>query len=126
MRIITKDIQLTIDGSPLGFRLTKPDAFSGVEILRLLLRLQDHWGEAEQGAFRSPPPVADEGGETLSCFVRSANAELQNRPPVLPAPRTPQTLQNRPPVLPAPRTPQTLQDHPRRSDQLAAIPSKPS
>ena len=41
MRIITKDITLTIDGSPQGFRLTKPDAFSGVEILRLLLRLQD-------------------------------------------------------------------------------------
>ena len=41
MRIITKDIQLPIDGSPLSFRLTKPDAFSGVEILRLLLRLQN-------------------------------------------------------------------------------------
>ena len=40
MRIITKDIQLPIDGSPTSFRLTKPDAFSGVEILRLLLRLQ--------------------------------------------------------------------------------------
>ncbi len=31
MRQITKDIQITIDGSPQGFRLTKPDAFSGVE-----------------------------------------------------------------------------------------------
>ena len=41
MRIITKDIQLPIDGSPLSFRLTKPDAFSGVEILRLLLRSRD-------------------------------------------------------------------------------------
>ena len=41
MRQITKDIQSMIDGSPQGFRLTKPDAFSGVEILRLLLRLQD-------------------------------------------------------------------------------------
>ena len=41
MRVITKDIQITIGGSPQGFRLTKPDAFSGVEILRLLLRLQD-------------------------------------------------------------------------------------
>ena len=41
MRIITKDIQLTVGGSPQGFRLTKPDAFSGVEILRLLLRLQN-------------------------------------------------------------------------------------
>ena len=41
MRIITKDIQMIIDGSQTGFRLKKPDAFSGVEILRLLLRLQD-------------------------------------------------------------------------------------
>ena len=40
MRIITKDIQLPIGGSPQSVRLTKPDAFSGVEILRLLLRLQ--------------------------------------------------------------------------------------
>ena len=43
MRQITKDIQITIDGSLQGFRLTKPDAFSGIEILRLLLRLQDRW-----------------------------------------------------------------------------------
>ena len=43
MRNIFKDITLTIDGSPQGFRLTKPDAFSGAEILRLLLRLQDRW-----------------------------------------------------------------------------------
>ena len=28
MRQITKEIQVYIDGSPLGFRLTKPDAFS--------------------------------------------------------------------------------------------------
>ena len=41
MRKISKDIQIPVDGSPTGFRLTKPDAFSGVEILRLLLRLQD-------------------------------------------------------------------------------------
>ena len=39
MRQITKDIQITIDGSPLGFRLTKLDAFSGVSLLRLLIRL---------------------------------------------------------------------------------------
>ena len=41
LRRISKDLSLTIGGSPLSFRLTKPDAFSGVEILRLLLRLQD-------------------------------------------------------------------------------------
>ena len=46
MRRISKDITMTIDGSPQGFRLTKPDAFSGVEILRLLLRLQDSRPEA--------------------------------------------------------------------------------
>ena len=41
MRQITKDISLKQGGQDLSFRLTKPDAFSGVEILRLLLRLQD-------------------------------------------------------------------------------------
>ena len=44
MRQITKDIQSMIDGSPQGFRLTKPDAFSGVEILRL----QEQWESAER------------------------------------------------------------------------------
>ena len=41
MRQITKDIQITIDGSPMGFRLTKLDAFSGVTLLRLLMRLEN-------------------------------------------------------------------------------------
>ncbi len=40
MRQITKDIQITIDGNPQGFRLTKLDAFSGVQLLRLLMRLE--------------------------------------------------------------------------------------
>ena len=49
MRKISKDITLSIDDSLQAFRLTKPDAFSGVEILRLLLRLQDRWDhETEQ------------------------------------------------------------------------------
>lgn len=39
MREITKDIEITIDGNPQGFRLTKLDAFSGVALLRLLMRL---------------------------------------------------------------------------------------
>ena len=41
MRTVTKDIQLTINGSSLGFRLTKLDAFSGVTLLRLLMRLEE-------------------------------------------------------------------------------------
>ena len=42
MREITKDIKITIDGSPVGFRLTKLDAFSGITLLRLLMRLEEH------------------------------------------------------------------------------------
>ena len=41
MRRITKDIQISIDGSPVGFRLSKLDAFSGVMLLRLLMRLEN-------------------------------------------------------------------------------------
>ena len=41
MRQITKDIEITIDGSRTGFRLFKLDAFSGVTLLRLLMRLEN-------------------------------------------------------------------------------------
>ncbi len=41
MRTITKDITLTLDGTPVAFRLTKPDAFSGVSLVRLVLRAQE-------------------------------------------------------------------------------------
>ena len=40
MRQITKDIQINIDGSQIGFRLSKLDAFSGIMLLRLLMRLE--------------------------------------------------------------------------------------
>ena len=40
MRQITKDIQISIDGNTVGFRLTKLDAFSGVTLLRFLMRLE--------------------------------------------------------------------------------------
>ena len=40
MRTVTKDIRITIDGSPVSFRLSKLDAFSGVMLLRLLMRLE--------------------------------------------------------------------------------------
>ena len=41
MRQITKDIEITVDGSRTGFRLFKLDAFSGVTLLRLLMRLEN-------------------------------------------------------------------------------------
>ena len=40
MRTVTKDIEIRIDGNLLGFRLSKLDAFSGVVLLRLLMRLE--------------------------------------------------------------------------------------
>jgi len=45
MRQTTKDIQIMIDGNQVGFRLSKLDAFSGVALLRLVLRLEDNGGE---------------------------------------------------------------------------------
>ncbi len=41
MRQITKDIEIIVDGSKTGFRLFKLDAFSGVMLLRLLMRLEN-------------------------------------------------------------------------------------
>ncbi len=46
MRTITKDITLNMDGTPVAFRLTKPDAFSGVALVRLVLRAQEGKPEA--------------------------------------------------------------------------------
>ena len=50
MRDIVKNIKLPIDGMEMDFRLTKLDAFSGVSLLRHLMKLP------EQG---SPAPLSD-------------------------------------------------------------------
>ena len=39
MRDIVKNIQLSIDGKPMDFRLTKLDAFSGAALMQMLARL---------------------------------------------------------------------------------------
>lgn len=44
MREITKTVSLPVDGKPTDFRLTKPDAFSGVFLLRLLASLPEDAG----------------------------------------------------------------------------------
>ena len=41
MRQIVKDIQMNVDGNQVGLRLFKLDAFSGVVLLRLLMRLEE-------------------------------------------------------------------------------------
>ena len=51
MRQITKDIEITIDGSRTGFRLSKLDAFSGVMLLRLLMRLENGRNDGDGSAF---------------------------------------------------------------------------
>ena len=60
MRDIIKNIKLPIDGTPMDFRLTKLDAFSGAALLQLLTRL----------------PGSEQGDGP----ARSANAELQDCP----------------------------------------------
>ena len=64
MRTITKDIEITVDGSRTGFRLSKPDAFSGVMLLRLLMRL----GE---------PPRAAGGGNSVGGEVNRSKRAPQ-------------------------------------------------
>ena len=46
MRNITKNIQFQIDGTPMDFRLTKLDAFSGAELLRMLAGMPTGGGDA--------------------------------------------------------------------------------
>ena len=64
MRQITKDIEINIDGSLVGFRLLKLDAFSGVTLLRLLMRL----GE---------PPRAAGGGNSVGGEVNRSKRAPQ-------------------------------------------------
>ena len=47
MRDIVKNIRLPIDGAEMDFRLTKLDAFSGAELLRLLAKMPEASGSGE-------------------------------------------------------------------------------
>ena len=76
MRTITKDVTLAVDGEKKTFRLTKPDAFSGVEILRLFLRLQ---GEREETSLTVLDFVTGLSGAEL----RSVMASCLNHTEVL-------------------------------------------
>ena len=84
MRTVTKDIQLTIDGSPLGFRLTKLDAFSGVMLLRLLMRLEQGDGsprsnqELENCPRRSGPASSPVSFTLLDLIASLSEDELRS------------------------------------------------
>ena len=60
MRVITKNIQLKMDGTPMDFRLTKLDAFSGAELLQLLAQM---------------PAGGEDAGETVSAVFAALGAE---------------------------------------------------
>ena len=60
MRIITKNIQLKMDGTPMDFRLTKLDAFSGAELLQQLAKM---------------PAGGEDAGETVSAVFAALSAE---------------------------------------------------
>ena len=63
MRDIVKNIRLPIDGAEMDFRLTKLDAFSGAELLRLLAKM----------------PEASDSGELLAdIFVSMAPEDLRS------------------------------------------------
>ena len=64
MREIIKTVSLPVDGKPTDFRLTKPDAFSGVFLLRLLASLPEH------------ECAGDAGG--LSGLLRLPEGDLQS------------------------------------------------
>ena len=74
MRAISGTITVPVDGKPVDFRLTKPDAFSGVFLLRLLAKLPEG-----SGAVRHPErpchPERSEGSSPFSFLPDAAGTE---------------------------------------------------
>ncbi len=88
MRQITKDIEITIDGSPTGFCLTKLDAFSGVILLRLLMRLEnepplDARGGGPEGRRGSSPTLLELIASLSEDELRSVMTSVFNHAEVL-------------------------------------------
>ena len=71
MRNITKNIQISIDGTPTDFRLTKLDAFSGAELLRMLAKTPAGNGGAEQAV--SAAFAALDAGDLRSLMTACLN-----------------------------------------------------
>ena len=76
MRQITKDITLKQDGQDLSFRLSRLDAFSGVSLLRLLMRLEDREGEHTH----SGPGDLPSGSVTRRFFTRVRLSDQSDSP----------------------------------------------
>ena len=74
MRTINKDISLKIDGQEVSFRLTKLDAFSGVMLLRLLMRVEEKV---------SSPTILDLVSSLSGAELRSVMTAVLNHTAVL-------------------------------------------
>ena len=80
MRTITKDITVVIDGNPTGFRLTRLDAFSGVTLLRLFMRLEGESPGAAPAGNAAGGEVADKtpGLTLLDLIISLSEEELRS------------------------------------------------
>ncbi len=81
MRTITKDIEINIDGSRIGFRLSKLDAFSGVMLLRLLMRLENSRGchpERSEAESKDLPAAATSAPTLLDLITSLSDDELRS------------------------------------------------
>ena len=81
---ITKDITLKQGGQDLSFRLSRLDAFSGVSLLRLLMRLEDREGEHTilDLVISHPVPlpgVSSPGSDFLISRIRRTGQRFRNR-----------------------------------------------
>ena len=84
MRQLNKDISLKLDGQDLSFRLTKLDAFSGVSLLRLLMRLEDREGEHTilDLVISHPVPlpgISSSGSDFLISWICRIGRRFRNR-----------------------------------------------
>ena len=75
MRQITKDIQINIDGSQTGFRLFKLDAFSGIMLLRLLMRLEEQGDGSPRYADAEPENRPRRSSPTYLDFIASLSED---------------------------------------------------
>lgn len=86
MRTITKDIEIPLDGSRVGFRLFKLDAFSGMVLLRYLLRLEEGRTGGEGKAPTVLDLIASLSEEELKGVLRSVLCHVQVLLPAGPHP----------------------------------------
>ena len=84
MREITKVLSALVEEKSMDFRLTKLDAFSGVSLLRLLMRLEDREGEHTilDLVVSHPVPlpgISSSGSDSPVSRIRRTGRRFRNR-----------------------------------------------